>query len=650
MAVSALDDEVLRVVSAAVDVAFYRAVYPELDAPGFDPVRHYVEKGWRDGRDPAPWFSVRDYLAMHPDVASAEQEPLYHYLTEGRREGRKLTPSEHGEGYLRRYSDRGVTPAWRFEPRVTPRVARPVVSAPKAVSDEDRALVATEFNADFYNTAYPDVAAAGFEPLNHFLVTGWLEGRDPNPRFSVRDYLETYPDIGLARINPFVHYLRTGRAEGRMPRNQLGFRFEILSHGKPVAERIAEAQAASEEFAARPVEDLASGLASSRTGLKDLHLTFSHDDYTANLGGLQLCLQREDARVAELGRDHLHLYPARHWPVLRTLEAAPLGVLLNGQHLGFFSVDDIVGAFGAAADESRGARSLALHSLLGHKVDEVLAICGALGLTEGFFWLHDFASLCAGYHLLRNDVQDCAAPPPDSAACRVCAYGPWRGRHLEEHERLFRGLRLTVVSPSEPTLKLWRDSWTFPHVDELILPHATLLERAPAAAAPEGPLRVAYIGFPAAHKGWPVFRDLVQRLEADERYRFLHLGSRRAADLVTEFHAVDVTDANPRAMQEAIETLALDVVIMWPLCRETFSFTAYEAIAGGAAVVTGPDSGNIAAVVQRGHGRVMPDEAALALAFEDGSIADLSRASRRPMLYDLAFSGLTVDLLSAVAK
>ena len=103
-------------------------------------------------------------------------------------------------------------------------------------------------------------------------------------------------------------------------------------------------------------------------------------------------------------------------------------------------------------------------------------------------------------------------------------------------------------------------------------------------------------------------------------------------------------------MQDAVERLEIDAVLIWPLCRETFSFTAYEAVAGGAAVVTGPDSGNVAAFVQSsGHGRVLADEAALAALLDTGEIAELARARRRPWLYDLAFSGLTVDLLEGQA-
>jgi hypothetical protein len=203
------------------------------------------------------------------------------------------------------------------------------------------------------------------------------------------------------------------------------------------------------------------------------------------------------------------------------------------------------------------------------------------------------------------------------------------------------------VSPSQPTLDLWRQSGGYAAAAEIVLPHARLVERGPAPAVPaDRPLRVAYAGMPSAHKGWEVFRGLVERFADDPRYAFFHLGGRTVAGLPLEFRKVTVTEANPRAMQDAVEACEADIALIWPLCRETFSFTAYEAVAGGAAVVTGPDSGNVAAfVTETGFGRVLADEAALAAVFASGEIAAMARARRRPKLYDLAFSGLTVDLL-----
>ncbi|MFI4951493.1 MAG: glycosyltransferase, partial [Caulobacterales bacterium] len=152
------------------------------------------------------------------------------------------------------------------------------------------------------------------------------------------------------------------------------------------------------------------------------------------------------------------------------------------------------------------------------------------------------------------------------------------------------------------------------------------------------------------HKGWEIFRDLVALHADDPRYQFLHLGGRTVPRLPLEFHKVTVTDQAPRAMQQAIERCEVDAVLIWPLCRETFSFLAYEAVAAGAAVIAGPDSGNVAAFVEAGgHGLVLTGEDALAAAFEGGELAGLARARRKPQLYDLAFSALTVDLLEGQA-
>jgi hypothetical protein len=658
MAARALADEVHRVISPAVDGAFYRAAYPELDTPDLDPVRHYATAGWREGRDPAPWFSVRAYLEANFDVRRSGTEPFYHYLVAGRREGRDAYPSVEGERFLMNLARRQETHAWSFEaPRLKPSPAPAIALAPiggpasdPAASLKDRALIAAEFDAAYYLAASPDVAAAGVDPIEHFLVTGWREGRDPNPRFSLQDYLESYPDIALAGVNPFVHYVRTGRAEGRVAKNELGFRYEVLAHLQPVMQRTAAIAADAARLRPDPAARLAKALAKSRTGLRDLHVTFSHDNYTANLGGVQLCVQREDARIAELGRDHLHLYPATPWPVVReAAEPGPLGVVWNGASVGAFTAKDVAGVLRKAAGAApAGARSFAIHSLLGHSPDETAEILAAAGLKAGYFWLHDFASLCAGFHLLRNDVEDCAAPPLDSAACSVCAYLPYRPRHLAAHERLFELLDLTVVAPSEPTLQLWSERWTYPAEKTVILPHARLAPRGPAPVnRKKRPLRLAYVGLPVAHKGWPIFRNLALKHEGDPRYVFLHLGNRSQPGLPLEFHEVTVSEARPRIMQETLEALEVDAVLIWPLCRETFSFTAYEAAAAGCAIVTGPDSGNVAAFVQEsGHGWVLPDEAALAAALDGGEIAELARARRTPMLHDLQFSSLTVDLLT----
>jgi hypothetical protein len=644
-------EKAFSILSTALDGAFYRAVNPDLLDSALDPIRHYLASGWREGRDPAPWFSTRAYVSAYPDVVKAGWNPLLHYLLVGRREGRDVARSHLADDYLLRRAHRGEEPAWSFEALTGAAQAADDLTEEIVVRYRERVLTEPEFDADFYLAANLDVAKTGIDPLDHFLAGGWREGRDPNSTFSVKDYLESYPDIAAAEINPFVHFLGAGRAEGRTARTELGFRYEIIKRLVPLEARVAAVARAEARLKLGTTAALAKGLARATTGLADLHITFSHDDYTANTGGVQLCLQREGARIRALGRDHLHLYPAKPWPVVRVRgEDGHLGVLLNGKALGVFSPKTVIAALatGAGAVKS-GKRSFAIHSLLGHNASETADLLAAAGLEAGFFWLHDFASLCAGFHLMRNDVEDCSAPPPESPACGICVYGPWRARHVTEHERLFERLSLTVVAPAQVTLDLWKAKAGYPNAGEIVLPHARLVVRGPAPAAPDGrPLRIAYAGMPAAHKGWEIFRDLMAKYADDPRYRFIHLGGRAAVGVPLEFHKVTVTDAAPRAMQDAIEKHEIDAVLIWPLCRETFSFIAYEAVAAGAAVITGPDSGNVAAfVTQTGHGLVLAGEEALTAAFEAGALAGLARAARKPSAYDLAFSALTVDLLEA---
>jgi len=53
-----------------------------------DPLRHFLHRGWREGRDPSSAFSTDWYLDQYPDVRKARINPLVHYLRCGRDEGR----------------------------------------------------------------------------------------------------------------------------------------------------------------------------------------------------------------------------------------------------------------------------------------------------------------------------------------------------------------------------------------------------------------------------------------------------------------------------------------------------------------------------------------------------------------------------------
>jgi glycosyltransferase involved in cell wall biosynthesis/GT2 family glycosyltransferase len=71
------------------------------------------------------------------------------------------------------------------------------------------------FDRAWYLEKNPDVAAAGVDPIRHYVAFGAREGRDPSSAFDGRQYLEQNPDVGLSGIDPLSHFIRFGAAEGR---------------------------------------------------------------------------------------------------------------------------------------------------------------------------------------------------------------------------------------------------------------------------------------------------------------------------------------------------------------------------------------------------------------------------------------------------
>ncbi|WP_396595206.1 hypothetical protein [Brevundimonas sp. R86498] len=601
----------------AFDEDFYRASNP--DIADQDPFDHFVAVGWKEGRDPHPDFSVSDYHLVNPDVAAAGLNPFIHFIRHGRAEGRSLGPA--------RTRDRPAPGAGEVDP------------------------VRAAFDDEHYRASGPVLSEAE-DAFTHFMLTGWRKGRDPNSWFSVARYLQLNPDVEAAGINPFEHYMVHGRHEGRPLTHGLDFRNDILRLAPPFEAHLQSLREACPDPDPDPIDRLAQALSQRQTGRR-LHITVSQDNYVGAFGGIQLCLRIEAAALREQDIDHLHLFPPATAMVVEVnRENPPVGLLLNDVFLGHFRPDEIVAL---ANGQPRTEVSFAVHSLIGHSTPGVVGILQAFGAEAGYYWVHDYSSLCAGYALMRNDVSFCGAPPPESAACRVCQYRPRRRVQMREHERLFEAFAVTVLAPSSGALTLWRRSFPRRPAAAIAHPHARLTPRRtpriPRDEVSGRPLRVGFLGMATHHKGWPAFAALAEFFSSDPRYEFHHLARSPAAGVPMQFTAVAPTAGDPEPMRDAVERLQLDVVVLWSLWPETFCFTAFEAVAGGAAIVTNAAAGNVAAFVrEQACGLVLDGEVPLHALFQSGEIRAQARQTRMPRLQALKFSRMTADFLPETSR
>ena len=160
---------------------YYLATNPDVRAAKMNPVKHYLKYGWAEGRNPSPLFDNDAYLRDWPDVAAARMCPLAHYIEYGRNVRKLLHVN---------FID--VAPVYK------------VLKKSKF------------FDKKWYLNTYPDVRAAGVNPIKHYILHGASEGRNPSKHFNTSYYLKSNPDVKTAGMNPLYHWIKYGATEGRI--------------------------------------------------------------------------------------------------------------------------------------------------------------------------------------------------------------------------------------------------------------------------------------------------------------------------------------------------------------------------------------------------------------------------------------------------
>jgi hypothetical protein len=515
------------------------------------------------------------------------------------------------------------------------------------LSRSTRRLLEALFDVPFYLRTYPDVRDSGVDPIRHYLDRGWREGRDPSSTFSTVGYLDQNPDVRAAGLCPLFHYVSWGITEGRVPRpaavqtarqSSLELARQVINSAASSRDRVKPWQVPQPLQPLEPAA-LKEALAACATD-KHVGIVFvlSHDDYASIPGGVQNVIAAEERAFIDKGWAYLHICPAQPLPVLADPmpeSDAFVWLRLNGQRLGAVTVLELAQALNGAVFGD-GRRLMVLHHLMGFAPEHVARIADVFTPDETIAWIHDFFTLCPSYALLRNNVVFCGGPSPESQACTICAYGgAERKRHVERVRRLFERLKPTVMAPSVTALRFWTRRGQLSCRNARAAPLGALAMDSvspPARRHQEGHLRVGFVGFPMYHKGWHVFQQLARQHDGDTRYAFFHLGSTRAPEYVnTAF--VDVTmDRKQDFMVDAVADNEIDVVVNWSLCYETFSFTAHEAIAGGAFVLAPIAAGNIVpAITQAEQGLGLESEQELFDLFASGDVLELAQHRRRGM-------------------
>ncbi len=207
-------------ISGLFDAHWYLTRYPDLLEQHADPLVHFCHYGWKEGRQPNPYFDTLAYSNAQGDLIAQGVNPLLHYMQVG--EAADANPSAHFDTksyrqshqlpadesplrhFLLRHPGELQTPETEeatkgYGPTISLETVLALVGSspedehpPATVSWESftavvqRFLPLLPFDAKWYSEQYPDIAAAVANgemrsAHDHFISNGFFEGREGIP-------------------------------------------------------------------------------------------------------------------------------------------------------------------------------------------------------------------------------------------------------------------------------------------------------------------------------------------------------------------------------------------------------------------------------------------------------------------------------------
>lgn len=288
------------------------------------------------------------------------------------------------------------------------------------------------------------------------------------------------------------------------------------------------------------------------------------------------------------------------------------GTVVDEHLVGFYGVRDIWGMLAELGRSGRRPVEIQIHQLQSFALDYVADFLAAVPVPVKLF-LHDYYTICPGAHLLKNGKTYCGSEKPSAEKCSGCT--KWTPPHHAKIHSLLESVRerLTVVAPSAAARDVWLQTFVDFREQTIVIPHLRAEGEVPNAyqqKAEDEPIRMAYVGAPAAYKGWNLFRQLATSLGgSDKNFEFYHFGVNNPDGSIIRNVPVSFVEDGLEAMTSSIRRTNIDVVLLWALSPETYSYTLYESMQANVMVLTNPDSGNIADVVESQRvGRVFRTE------------------------------------------
>lgn len=369
-------------------------------------------------------------------------------------------------------------------------------------------------------------------------------------------------------------------------------------------------------------------------------ITVSYGDYTSGTGGTDKFILSQQRLLNEYKISMLYIYPKPDILGKRIHSDKMWGVLMDGKYYAMTNTFGILKLINKLQGKGLVLSGVIIHHLNNASLNEMYKILKAID-ARIYMYLHDFYTICPSSGLLRDYHDFCGVSFPNEQKCLGCTCLSEttikRARQIAEFIKKISN-RTLFIFPSQSALENWREAYPEKSFHTTVILHQILSGEYKANMSPVSdsePLRIAYVGYQAPHKGWAEWKEAVKRShEAGCNYLYYQMGScNEKIDFVQKCDIDFKKDIN--AMITALRENKIDCAVLWSLWPETYSFTFYESYSANCYILTNQLSGNIAAMVkQKGNGTAAENKNDLsALLLDESGLREKINSFRKKKEY-----------------
>ena len=294
------------------------------------------------------------------------------------------------------------------------------------------------------------------------------------------------------------------------------------------------------------------------------------------------------------------------------------GASIDGQYLGVYTAGQVVKLIKRNGFD---ISSIYLNNIICANFNALEHVLDAFPEAQIITMVHDFYLCCTNYTLFVNGNY-CNAAKLGDKVCLEC-------EHFKESTRLQGNIwcflniymdRMEFNAPSESAKKIFlRFHEEIDKSKVHVIPNQNIIRKIDDSRYKRNErLRIGYIGYDNAFKGFDVFKTLADKYNGIYDFFWFNSKGLSIQSAKTIRSGYDKNHLN--GMSDYVKENNVDALLLWAKCPETFSYVAVEALAAKAFMISYKCSGNVAAIIEAQKSGVVLDSLAdLYALFDDGS-------------------------------